>query len=336
VEGIATTYEAAGGGVWGVVEVVGAATPAPTVAAAMEAWKAGDYQGVGFAIGSQVPGAALSVAGGMGMAMEFSAARSAAGRVPRSFCFAAGTPVLMADGSTVPIEQVKEGDWVLSDDPSDGEIAAPRRVVQVHRTATYRLLHIEIDCEPSHDIPATGSHPFWTQRGWVSAEDLVVGDLLTDDSGREVQITRIWDESTDVATFNLSIEGTHTYFVLAGGTAVLVHNVDPHEIMFTQDNYGPVFEDGDWAGRPLSEAIDEARLLGRLPDGLELHAMKIGIGGDERWVTLNNRTLAVARQANLRHVHPTDVGPSGINTYQRLLSESGLTMPVEDAQMRCK
>jgi len=74
-------------------------------------------------------------------------------------------------------------------------------------------------------------------------------------------------------------------------------------------------------------------MLGRLPDGLELNAMRLG---DGRWATLNNRTLAVARGANLPAVHPIDAGPSGQSKYSSLLRESGLSVPVEDAVMRCK
>lgn len=46
-----------------------------------------------------------------------SAAREAS--VQRSMCFAAGTKVLMADGSRKAIEDIREGDEVLADDPTD-------------------------------------------------------------------------------------------------------------------------------------------------------------------------------------------------------------------------
>ena len=72
-------------------------------------------------------------------------------------------------------------------------------------------------------------------------------------------IRAIGVESRDAPTFNLSVEGVHTFFVVAGNTAVLVHNVDPWDIYYTQDSYAATFEHGPWQGRPVSDAITEAR-----------------------------------------------------------------------------
>jgi hypothetical protein len=140
-------------------------------------------------------------------------------------------------------------------------------------------------------------------------------------------------ESVDAPTFNLSVEGTHTFFVVAGHTPVLVHNADPWDILFTQSDYGATFTEGPWAGKTVEEAIIAARKLGRLPDGLTLNAMLMG---DGRWAALNNRTLAVARGANLPFVEPVDAGDSGMNQFNRQLRESGLSGPVENATMRCR
>ncbi|HEY2516909.1 MAG TPA: RHS repeat-associated core domain-containing protein, partial [Polyangiaceae bacterium] len=253
-----------------------------------------------------------------------------------SMCFAAGTRVLMADGSTRPIEEVREGDEVLADDPSDASGPEAHKVTEVHRTATYRLFHVEIGVEDGGgEIVATGSHPFWTQRGWVTTEDLSTNDSLADESRRPVAIRTIAIESRDVRTFNLSVEGVHTFFVVAGSTPVLVHNVDPWDINFTQTSYGPVFTDprSPWAGRSVGDAIAEARLLEELPPGLDLRAMRMGDGS---WAALNNRTLAVARGANLSDVSVTEVGDEAMNEFNAKLSESGLSGPVADAVMRCR
>ena len=71
----------------------------------------------------------------------------------------------MADGSTRPIEEVEEGDEILADDPLDAEGIGAHRVVQIHRTATYRLFHVEVRGADGGEIVATGGHPFWTERG---------------------------------------------------------------------------------------------------------------------------------------------------------------------------
>jgi hypothetical protein len=82
----------------------------------------------------------------------------------------------------------------------------------------------------------------------------------------------------------------------------------------------------------LQEAAAAARELGRLPDGLILNVIEV----NDQWVTLNNRTLAVARLANLPDVAINNVGPSGLNKLNQLLRNSDLISPVENAVMRCK
>jgi RHS repeat-associated protein len=91
--------------------------------------------------------------------------------------------------------------------------------------------------------------------------------------------------------------------------------IDPFDILFSQDSVSHDFSDGPWAGRCITEAIEEARALGHLPEGLELNVMVV----NDQFVTLNNRTLLVAQEANLVQVHPNIVGPSGINKLNQLL-----------------
>lgn len=279
-----------------------------------------------------------------GAARSAPAARSAGGpevpfgggsRVMRTRCFAPGTQVLMGDGTTKAIESIQVGDLVLSDSPWDNDPPGPQLVTEVHRSATYRLFRIAFGGVAGGWVEATGRHPFWTQRGWVAAEELSAQDLLFDTEGRSVPIMSIGVLSADTPTFNLSVDGHQTYFVAAGDTSVLVHNVDPWEIMFTQDSVGARFAEGEgkMAGRTLESVAAEARALGRLPDGLTINAVRMG---DGTWATLNNRTLAVARMANLPSVNPVDAGAAGTNKLVQLLRNAGLSAPVQDAVVRCK
>jgi hypothetical protein len=59
----------------------------------------------------------------------------------------------------------------------------------------------------------------------VDAKDLRTGEWLRTSAGTYVQVTALERWTTRQATVhNLTVSDLHTYYVLAGGTAVLVHN----------------------------------------------------------------------------------------------------------------
>lgn len=84
-------------------------------------------------------------------------------------CHPAGTRVAMADGSWAEIQDIRLGDVVLG---PDGQ---PRKVTQLHAYAHAPILLLKTR---SGELRATPNHPVMTQRGWVDAGDLVVGDVL--------------------------------------------------------------------------------------------------------------------------------------------------------------
>ncbi|MEU7401653.1 polymorphic toxin-type HINT domain-containing protein, partial [Streptomyces sp. NPDC044948] len=144
-------------------------------------------------------------------------------------CFLPGTRVLLADGSSTPIEKVHVGDRVRATDPVTGETGA-RRVAQriVTEKGDKHLSAITIR-GPTGDlgtVTATEDHPFWSPsfRSWAPAGALRPGDSLRTDGGTEATVvaTRSLDRRT--STYSLTVEGLHSFYVLAGGTPLLVHN----------------------------------------------------------------------------------------------------------------
>lgn len=110
----------------------------------------------------------------------------------RGTCFPAGTPVLMADGSERPIEDVAIGDDVVT------HTGASRRVLDVgRRSYTGRIVSIEVrgSADPVRmtaehpvavypNVQAKGQHGY--RRGplrWVAAESVAVGDRVLLPSG---------------------------------------------------------------------------------------------------------------------------------------------------------
>lgn len=149
---------------------------------------------------------------------------------PVTFCFPAGTLVLMADGSTKAIEKVQEGDQVRAEDPSESQVVINRPVVQLHTNWTQHLIHIMVSGDSGRiegELRVTGHHPIWTQnRGWVYAQDLLIGDRLLDAQQGMPVVSYVAPEDVICTTYNLTVQGAHTFFVLAGQIPVLVHNTD--------------------------------------------------------------------------------------------------------------
>ncbi|WP_081748827.1 polymorphic toxin-type HINT domain-containing protein [Nocardiopsis sp. CNT312] len=92
----------------------------------------------------------------------------------------------MADGSTVPIEDVEVGDVVV----------------------------------------ATGGHPFWVPEleAWVEAIDLAPGMWLQTSAGTWVQVSAVEADTQHARVHNLTVAGLHTYHVEAGELDLLNHN----------------------------------------------------------------------------------------------------------------
>ena len=141
-------------------------------------------------------------------------------------CFPAGTPVSVYDANknTVykNIEEIREGDVVLSYDESTGAIL-PQRVV----STSCRTSHEFVELVANEDtIVTTQEHPFYIidKEGWKAAKDIEKVDKLTNVHLEEVPVygTRKFSVSDDISVYNLEIENTHTYFV--GKEQILVHN----------------------------------------------------------------------------------------------------------------
>ncbi|MEV5728041.1 polymorphic toxin-type HINT domain-containing protein [Streptomyces pharetrae] len=142
-------------------------------------------------------------------------------------CFLAGTDVLMADGTTKDIEDVEVGDEVLAADPESGE-SGPRRVTQLIVTESDKHFN-ELSIATTDGIEkltATYEHPFWSPSAllWIEARDLKPGMTLLTDKGDTVVVTANHAFTKHARTYNLTVDDLHTYYVLAGGTPVLVHN----------------------------------------------------------------------------------------------------------------
>jgi hypothetical protein len=129
--------------------------------------------------------------------------------------------VLLASGALQPIDQIAVGDHVLAWCEQDGRVARCRvSRVFVHQVSETLRLHLA-DGEP---VDTTWPHRFGVPGGdFVAAGGLRAGDLLVAQSPRgAVAVKRLEPRPGAAVVYNLTVEGSHTYYV--GTQRLLVHN----------------------------------------------------------------------------------------------------------------
>jgi hypothetical protein len=145
--------------------------------------------------------------------------------------FAAGTLVLLDDGSSKPIEKLQPGDTVKATN-AETSVTEPQQVTATVAGKGHKDL-VELTLVgagsggggPPAKITTTAGHKFYTPaKGWTAATDLKIGDKLRDTRGRAVTVTKTAKHGATTTVYNLTVNNTHTYYVLAGNTTVLVHN----------------------------------------------------------------------------------------------------------------
>lgn len=157
-------------------------------------------------------------------------------------CLAEGTLVRMADGSTRPIEQVVEGDWVLGSD-LQGQTRSTC-VVKVYRNGLRMCYRTRFVAEPEADdgsqailLESTGEHRLLarletTEPGgdrpgkfpvgaWHGPDDAIYWALVRAETGQIMPYRRELQECVGLRpTYDLQVEHPEHLFVLANGLIV--------------------------------------------------------------------------------------------------------------------
>jgi flagellar biosynthesis/type III secretory pathway protein FliH len=138
--------------------------------------------------------------------------------------FTGDTRVRMADGTTKRIDEVQVGDTVLATDPTTGRTEA--RVVTALVVGAGQKDLVELSTTGGK-IVATQGHPVWAAnlREWVPAGDLDPGDRVVSADRRMAAVTSTREWTGYQQVYNLTVDGLHTYYVVAGRADLLVHNV---------------------------------------------------------------------------------------------------------------
>jgi hypothetical protein len=142
--------------------------------------------------------------------------------------FVRGTLVLMADGSAKPIAEVEIGDKVKATDPATGETTDRDVVATIVHADEDDMTRLTVESEDGSTgtVDATSWHPVWVnaQGRFVNIGDLKPGQRLTSADGSVPRVTDVDRYRHYAPVYDLTVDGVHTYYVVAGTTPVLVHN----------------------------------------------------------------------------------------------------------------
>ncbi len=185
--------------------------------------------------------------------------KSAAKAVQCKNSFTGDTLVLMADGSTKRLDEIKVGDEVAASEPESDKVEQHEvlAVIITDEDKDYVDLSIHT-ADGVQTISATAHHPFYnaTTQHWVDAADLMVGHELRTSSNGRVRVEAVGAYTASMRTHNLTVADLHTYYVLAGRTPVLVHNCPSPNIRIS-----PAASDWATKGAHMHVGSSEVRIF---------------------------------------------------------------------------
>ncbi|MEV5608277.1 RHS repeat-associated core domain-containing protein [Streptomyces sp. NPDC052225] len=143
--------------------------------------------------------------------------------------FTESTQVLLANGKHKKIKDIKPGDKVLAADPDTGSKEARQVSATIIGSGTKHLVDLTIATKKNRRsvITATDGHLFWIpeREAWIEAGHLKAGEWLETPSGEQVRIDSLAHRTKrNVVVRNLTVDGLHTYYVMADETPILAHN----------------------------------------------------------------------------------------------------------------
>ena len=143
--------------------------------------------------------------------------------------FVGFTRVLMADGSTKAIADIDVGEKVKATDPETGETTSREVVATIVHSDEGDMTKLTVasdDGTSSGSVDATSWHPVWVdaENDFVNIGDLKIGQSLMSDDGSRRTVADVQKYSHVEPVYDLTVEGVHTYYALAGFAPILVHN----------------------------------------------------------------------------------------------------------------
>jgi hypothetical protein len=228
----------------------------------------------------------------------------------------------MADWSTKRIIQIKIGDRVASAVPG-GDKNENHVVENVILTKDDRdFVDLKIASPVQGGVPqktahltTTYHHPFYdiTQAAFVDASELKVGDQLQQADGKPAVVESVRLYHATAITYNLTISGLHTYYVLAGDAPVLVHNSNCNSLTRAQAD-------------DVAEYLGYTKTNKRSAGGAAIWENNKAAAGQPRYITYDrtgHNREAVFKGANSRNPFQSTKDSARDGTYGLDMSPTG-------------
>lgn len=140
--------------------------------------------------------------------------------------FSPDTQVVMADGSTKPLGQVKVGDKVEATNTATGK-STVQTVTTVWVNHDTDLMNVTVRFGGTTSvIHATQNHLFWdpAKNAWVEADQLKAGEALRTDEGAIATVAGTVIVAGAADMWDLTVTNDHDFYVVTTTANVLVHD----------------------------------------------------------------------------------------------------------------
>ncbi len=162
---------------------------------------------------------------------------------PPPGCFLASTPILMADGKTLPIEKLKKGDEIMAFDEATKTLVKDKvKEFFVHTADNYLVIN--------NHLRVTPNHPVYSQGKWVEIGKLKKGDSLFNSSGKAEIIKEIKPVHQKVKVYNIEVNPYHNYFA----AGILAHNKEQE---YMQGDWSKLFKGAFSVEDAFADQVDQ-------------------------------------------------------------------------------
>jgi len=203
-------------------------------------------------------------------------------------CFVGGTKVLMADGTTKNIEDIKSGDNILTKESvrSSKLVRAKVTSVQTAEDSGYLIINNKLKITPDHVL--------WVNNSWSTADNIQKGDTLLDSNGNPVNVNTVEWQSAKTKVYNLDVEKYHTFFA----DGIWVHNQKGGAARST-------FKDtAYWNPSVHTDLSGKAKITFKLPDNLTTWTIAAVADSTDTRVGQTTTEVVVSKDITVRPILP--------------------------------